>query len=492
MAAGGDAADLADRFDGTLEFGTAGLRGALGAGPEPDEPGRRAARRGRAGGLPPDHGAAPRQLRGDRLRRPAQLRRLRPRHRRGDDRRRAEGAAAAAPAADPAAGLRHPRARLRRRRDGDRQPQPAAGQRLQGLPRRRQPDRAAGRRRDRRADRGGRRASPTCRAAPAGTVLGEEIVDRYLDTDRRPGRRRAPRPRRSSTPRCTASAATLGAAGARDGRVRRAARRRRSRRSPTPTSPPSPSPTPRSRARWTWRWRWPSERGADLVVANDPDADRCAAAVPGAHGWRMLRGDEVGALLAAHLLAQGRDGRLRHLDRLLLAAGQDGRAPPAQPYAETLTGFKWIGRVEGLAFGYEEALGYCCDPEHVQGQGRRLGAAAALRAGGRGQGRGAHPATTSSTTSPAQHGLHATDQLSVRVSDLAADPRGDGDAARHPAGGPGRPGRASGSTTSSLGSRRPAADRRAALPPGRRAPGSWSGRAAPSRSSSATSRSSSR
>src|SRR4051794_36656451 len=50
------------------------------------------------------------------------------------------------------------------------------------------------------------------------------------------------------------------------------------------------------------------QHGADLVVANDPDADRCAAAVPTGHGWRMLRGDEVGALLASHLLARGRTG----------------------------------------------------------------------------------------------------------------------------------------------------------------------------------------
>ena len=57
--AGGDAADLADRFAGTLEFGTAGLRGALGAGPEPDEPGRRDPRRGRPGGVPPRRRARP-------------------------------------------------------------------------------------------------------------------------------------------------------------------------------------------------------------------------------------------------------------------------------------------------------------------------------------------------------------------------------------------------------------------------------------------------
>ena len=67
------------------------------------------------------------------------------------------------------------------------------------------------------------------------------------------------------------------------------------------------------------------EHGADLVVANDPDADRCAAAVPGPHGWRMLRGDEVGALLAAHLLRAGKRGTYATSIVSSSLLGPDGR-----------------------------------------------------------------------------------------------------------------------------------------------------------------------
>lgn len=159
------------------------------------------------------------------------------------------------------------------------------------------------------------------------------------------------------------------------------------------------------------------ERGADLVVANDPDADRCAAAVPTPTGWRMLRGDEVGALLATHLLRRGRTGVLATtivssslLSKIAAAAGQ--------PYEETLTGFKWIGRVDGLAFGYEEALGYCCDPEHVKDKDGVSALlllcelAAELKAEGR-------TLLDLLDDLAREHGLHATDQVSVRVSDLS-------------------------------------------------------------------------
>jgi phosphomannomutase len=158
----------------------------------------------------------------------------------------------------------------------------------------------------------------------------------------------------------------------------------------------------------------------DLVLANDPDADRCAVAVPdasAADGWRMLRGDEVGALLAAHLVRRGARGTFATtivssslLARIAAAAGL--------PHAQTLTGFKWLSRVEGLRYGYEEALGYCVDPEGVRDKDGITAAllvaelAAALKAEGR---------TLEGLLDDLalEHGLHATDQLSVRVEDLS-------------------------------------------------------------------------
>jgi phosphomannomutase len=157
--------------------------------------------------------------------------------------------------------------------------------------------------------------------------------------------------------------------------------------------------------------------GADIVVANDPDADRCAAAVPGPHGWRMLRGDEVGALLAHQLLTAGKQGTYA---TSIVSSSLLGKMAAAhgQPYAETLTGFKWIGRVAGLAFGYEEALGYCVDPEHVKDKDgiSALLLLCELAANAKAAGRGL---TDLLDDIAAEHGLHATDQLSVRVTDLA-------------------------------------------------------------------------
>ena len=170
-----------------------------------------------------------------------------------------------------------------------------------------------------------------------------------------------------------------------------------------------------------------AERGADLVIANDPDADRCAVAVPlaGADrsqpaGWRMLRGDEVGALLGAYLLGR-RGNRPGHrvassiVSSELLAAIA---AAHGVRHESTLTGFKWLARVPDLAYAYEEALGYCVAPDLVRDKDGVTAAilVAELAAGLRARGRSLLDALDDLEV---RHGVHATDQLSVRVDDLA-------------------------------------------------------------------------
>ena len=160
-----------------------------------------------------------------------------------------------------------------------------------------------------------------------------------------------------------------------------------------------------------------AEVDADIVVANDPDADRCAVAVPGTHGWRMLRGDEVGVLLADLLLRSGVQGIYA---TTIVSSSLLGRMAAArgQEHTETLTGFKWLGRVDGLAFAYEEALGYCVAPNLVRDKDgvsallRIVELAAMLKAEGRTLGDRLDEIAC-------KHGLHATDQLSVRVTDLS-------------------------------------------------------------------------
>ncbi|MFD6340275.1 phospho-sugar mutase [Streptomyces sp. NPDC060131] len=158
----------------------------------------------------------------------------------------------------------------------------------------------------------------------------------------------------------------------------------------------------------------------DLIIANDPDADRCAVAVPddtAVSGWRMLTGDEVGALLAAHLVHKGATGTFAES---IVSSSLLGRIAGAAElgYEETLTGFKWIARVEGLRYGYEEALGYCVDPDGVRDKD---GITAALLVAELASELKAKDRTLTDLLDDlaVTHGLHATDQLSVRVRDLS-------------------------------------------------------------------------
>ena len=159
---------------------------------------------------------------------------------------------------------------------------------------------------------------------------------------------------------------------------------------------------------------------ADVVIANDPDADRCAAAVLDPHlgDWRMLTGDELGVLLGDHLIRRhGYAGTIansvvssRWLGRIAQAAGLEA--------VTTLTGFKWIARAPGIAFGYEEAIGYCVLPQVVRDKD---GLSAALMVAEM-----AALARAEGTTLVGrldelarEHGLFATSQLSLRVTELS-------------------------------------------------------------------------
>ena len=164
---------------------------------------------------------------------------------------------------------------------------------------------------------------------------------------------------------------------------------------------------------------------ADIVLANDPDADRAAVAAkdPDTGAWRMLRGDEVGALLGAHavarLAAAGGEAPGSVFANSIVSSRLLARIAAAAGYAheETLTGFKWIARVPGLLYGYEEALGYCVAPSLVRDKDGISAAvliaefAAAAKAAGK---------TIFDTLDELYlvHGLHASDQLSIRVADL--------------------------------------------------------------------------
>ncbi|MFJ4864347.1 MULTISPECIES: phospho-sugar mutase [unclassified Streptomyces] len=189
---------------------------------------------------------------------------------------------------------------------------------------------------------------------------------------------------------------------------------------PDPAFPTVAFPNPEEPGAMDLAFAKAAEVQPDIVIANDPDADRCAVAVPAGDGWRMLRGDEVGALLAAHLVHKGVSGGDQVFAESIVSSSLLGRIAEAAGvgHEETLTGFKWIARVKGLRYGYEEALGYCVDPEGVRDKDGVTAAllVAELASVLKEQGR---TLTDLLDDLAMAHGLHATDQLSVRVSDLS-------------------------------------------------------------------------
>ena len=157
---------------------------------------------------------------------------------------------------------------------------------------------------------------------------------------------------------------------------------------------------------------------ADLVIANDPDADRCAAAVKDpATGWRMLRGDELGAILGESIARKSQAGIFAN--SIVSSSILKKIAEHYQlEFKETLTGFKWLAKIKGLTFGYEEALGYAVDAKTVNDKD---GISAAITLAQIATDLAADGKTLLDLLDEiwARHGFHATEQISIRLSDLS-------------------------------------------------------------------------
>lgn len=159
---------------------------------------------------------------------------------------------------------------------------------------------------------------------------------------------------------------------------------------------------------------------ADLAIALDPDADRCALGVAGRDGrWRLLRGDETGVLLAEHVLSAPTIPDPLVATTIVSSSMLASVAKAhAARYEETLTGFKWLARAgSGLVYAYEEALGICVDPEAVRDKDGI--AAAVLGCDLAAQAKAANRCLLDLLDDLAlRHGLHLTDQVSLRIADL--------------------------------------------------------------------------
>ncbi|MEV5554242.1 phospho-sugar mutase [Nonomuraea wenchangensis] len=194
-------------------------------------------------------------------------------------------------------------------------------------------------------------------------------------------------------------------------------------RDPDPDFPTVAFPNPEEPGAMDLAVALAAATGADLVLANDPDADRCAVGVPlPGGGCRMLTGDEVGGLLAEHVITHTTGDRM--VATTIVSSTLLGKIAAAHGvrYGETLTGFKWIIKAgPGLVFGYEEAIGYSVGsdaglPVHDKdGIGAAL-TVAAIAAAAKRDGRTLLDLLDDQAR---RYGLHATTQLSFRVAELS-------------------------------------------------------------------------
>jgi phosphomannomutase len=189
--------------------------------------------------------------------------------------------------------------------------------------------------------------------------------------------------------------------------------------SPDPDFPTTAFPNPEEAGAIDIALAYAKENNADLVIANDPDADRCAVAINDVkHGWRMLRGDEVGTLLGHYLISKNSNKSFRIANSLVSSSllGKIARKHGLE-FNETLTGFKWISKIENLLFGYEEALGYCVDAGKVNDKDGISAAVVIVRIFAELKEKGLS-VTEYLEKIGQEYGFHLTDQISLRFTDL--------------------------------------------------------------------------
>ena len=194
---------------------------------------------------------------------------------------------------------------------------------------------------------------------------------------------------------------------------------------PDPAFPTVDFPNPEEPGAMDLAFAAAAEHGAELVIANDPDADRVAVGIPDGHGgWLRLSGNEVGWLLgwrAARLaIEQGRHGTLACSLVSSPALGVVARTE-GLGFVETLTGFKWISRAPELLYGYEEALGYLVNPDTLRDKDGISAALAVLALFSELKAEGRSFAEHRAAFAE-RFGAFASGQISVRVADLARIP----------------------------------------------------------------------
>ena len=162
--------------------------------------------------------------------------------------------------------------------------------------------------------------------------------------------------------------------------------------------------------------------GADIVIANDPDADRCAVAtLDPALGWRMLRGDEVGAVLGYYIATKCSDRTIgKSFANSIVSSSLLAKISShfGIEFHEVLTGFKWLAKVENLSFGYEEALGYSVDPISVNDKDGISAALMLAKIAGELKREGI-TVTDYLDEIWNTFGFYRTEQISIRVNNLA-------------------------------------------------------------------------